>query len=159
MAHAIYLKLTGEKQGLISAGCSSIDSIGNKSQSGHEDQIFIIKFMHTITRAQNVQHLPVEFIKPLDKSSPLLLMAISENEKLTLEFDFYRTAQSGAQEKYYSIQLKKCTITSLDVHYPHAINHAGDQPEEKLSIRYEDITCKHLIAGTSGYSMWSDRTS
>lgn len=28
MANLIYLKLTGIKQGLISAGCSSADSIG-----------------------------------------------------------------------------------------------------------------------------------
>ncbi|QGM70518.1 type VI secretion system tube protein Hcp, partial [Proteus mirabilis] len=30
MANNIYLRLNGNKQGLISAGCSTWDSIGNK---------------------------------------------------------------------------------------------------------------------------------
>ncbi len=41
MSDLIYLTLKGRKQGLISAGCSSIDSIGNKGQLDHTDQIFI----------------------------------------------------------------------------------------------------------------------
>ncbi len=32
MANLVYLTLNGELQGLISAGCSSLDSIGNKAQ-------------------------------------------------------------------------------------------------------------------------------
>ncbi|RKS56701.1 type VI secretion system Hcp family effector [Photorhabdus asymbiotica] len=35
MSDLIYLTLKGHKQGLISAGCSSIDSIGNKGQLDH----------------------------------------------------------------------------------------------------------------------------
>ena len=31
MANLIYLTLNGEKQGLISAGCCSLDSVGNKA--------------------------------------------------------------------------------------------------------------------------------
>ncbi len=41
MSDLIYLTLKGQKQGLISAGCSSIDSIGNKGQLGHIDQILV----------------------------------------------------------------------------------------------------------------------
>ncbi len=41
MANRIYLRLEGNKQGLISKGCSSQESIGNKYQRGHEDQIFV----------------------------------------------------------------------------------------------------------------------
>jgi len=38
MANIIYGTIQGDKQGLISAGCSTPDSIGNKYQKGHEDQ-------------------------------------------------------------------------------------------------------------------------
>lgn len=37
MANNIYLTITGKKQGLISAGCSTFDSIGNKYQAAHQD--------------------------------------------------------------------------------------------------------------------------
>ncbi|WP_233973648.1 type VI secretion system tube protein TssD, partial [Pectobacterium versatile] len=49
MASIIYLKINGERQGLISAGASSVDSIGNKYQSGHEDEIFIYELMNQFT--------------------------------------------------------------------------------------------------------------
>lgn len=40
MSNLIYLSVTGEKQGLISSGYSSSDSIGNKYQSAHENEVF-----------------------------------------------------------------------------------------------------------------------
>ncbi|WP_272536350.1 hypothetical protein [Providencia sp. PROV182] len=36
MSNIIYLKLTGERQGLISRGCGTEDSIGNKGFYHHE---------------------------------------------------------------------------------------------------------------------------
>ncbi len=39
MANIIYLTLKGKKQGLISAGCGSLNSIGNHYQHGHETVI------------------------------------------------------------------------------------------------------------------------
>lgn len=41
MADIIYLTLKGSKQGLISAGCSSYDSIGNKYQENHIDEMLV----------------------------------------------------------------------------------------------------------------------
>ncbi len=38
MANHGYMTLIGETQGLISAGCSTQESIGNKCQEGHRDQ-------------------------------------------------------------------------------------------------------------------------
>ncbi|PHM45824.1 hypothetical protein Xmau_00212 [Xenorhabdus mauleonii] len=157
MANIIYLTLKGDKQGVISQGCSSVESIGNKYQVGHENEIFVLNLHHSIHREQNVNHSPIVFIKPQDKSSPLLMMAISDNETLNLKFDFYRTAQSGAQELYYSIECRDATIIELSPNYPHSANHSEAQPEEKVSIKYKDIICHHHMAGTSGYSVWDDR--
>ena len=44
MANMSYLSLSGETQGLISAGCSTLDSVGNKAQPGHKDQIMVYAF-------------------------------------------------------------------------------------------------------------------
>ena len=35
MANISYLSLSGETQGLISAGCSTLDSVGNKAHPHH----------------------------------------------------------------------------------------------------------------------------
>ncbi|SPZ17709.1 Secreted protein hcp [Providencia rettgeri] len=52
MSYLIYLSLQGDKQGLISTGCSSKDSIGNRYQLGHENEIQVIGLNHSMTRTQ-----------------------------------------------------------------------------------------------------------
>lgn len=50
MGNLIYLIIEGKQQGLISRGCGTVDSIGNKCQEGKEDEIIIIEYSSTITR-------------------------------------------------------------------------------------------------------------
>ncbi|PSH23591.1 hypothetical protein B7R74_02860 [Yersinia pseudotuberculosis] len=70
MANLIYLTLKGKKQGLISSGCSSLDSIGNKCQTDHANEILIYSLSHSLTREQNSSRHPVIIQKYIDKSSP-----------------------------------------------------------------------------------------
>ncbi|WP_370505636.1 type VI secretion system tube protein TssD [Serratia fonticola] len=79
--------------------------MGNKYQIMHKDQILVLQFDHVISRSQYTNHHPIKFCKPIYKSSPLFGIVIINNEELELLFDFYRTKQTGVQEKYYSIQL------------------------------------------------------
>ena len=60
MANPVYLTLNGELQGLISSGCSSMPSIGNKAQIAHQDQIMVTSLSHGLSRAQNVNHQGVD---------------------------------------------------------------------------------------------------
>ncbi|HEK0724433.1 TPA: type VI secretion system tube protein Hcp [Proteus mirabilis] len=70
-------KLNGNKQGLISAGCSSYDSIGNRYQNNHSDEILVYSTDYDISRHQNISHAPFVFEKADDKSSALLLFCFS----------------------------------------------------------------------------------
>ncbi|QLK59735.1 type VI secretion system tube protein Hcp [Enterobacteriaceae bacterium Kacie_13] len=157
MANLIYLTLTGQTQGLISAGCSSLDSIGNKAQIAHLDQIMVYELSHAISRNQNASHQPIIIQKPIDKSSPLLGKAISENELLTCTLDFYRINRFGSQEIYYRIKLTEATIKNIRLHSPNSLRESGAQPTESISIDYKSITWEHPEAGTSAYSFWEDR--
>lgn len=153
MANSIYLKVIGKSQGDISKGCSTPDSIGNKSQLRHEDQIYVYSFDYDLTRHQNLNHSPVIISKPIDKSSPLLGVAITNNELLECELEFYRTSSNGSQEKFYSVKLTKSSIVNISAHYPNSLTHADAQPYEDITIRYESISWSHICAGTSGYSI------
>lgn len=157
MANIIYATIKGKKQGLISSGCSTFNSIGNKYQTSHEDEILVLSFEHELSRAMHVNHGPVAFIKPIDKSSPLLGVAISDNEELDVEFHQYRTSASGGIELFYSIKLTKAFIERIKVIYPHSIDNSSGQPEELICIKYASIAWQHHTAGTSGYSIWEDR--
>lgn len=157
MANLIYLTLNGEMQGLISAGCSSLDSIGNKAQLTHCDQIMVMGLSHGLTRQQNVNHQMLTIIKPVDKSSPLLGKAISENECLSCDFSFYRTSRTGMNECYYHLKLINARISSIHLHVPHTIDDSEGQPEESVEFTYESIIWEHCTAGTSAYSLWDER--
>lgn len=157
MANLVYLTLNGDLQGLISAGCSSVDSIGNKAQITHTDQIIVLALTHGLIRSQNVNHLTLSIHKPVDKSSPLLSKSITENECLTCDFEYYRTNRFGISELYYKVKLIKARISSIHTDVPHTITNSQGQPEETLSFTYESITQEHCIAGTSAYSLWEER--
>ncbi|EFO0323496.1 Hcp family type VI secretion system effector [Escherichia albertii] len=157
MANLIYLTLNGQNQGLISAGCSSLDSIGNKAQLVHLDQIMVYELTHSLSRDQNVNHHSVTIKKPIDKSSPLLGKAINDNEILTCSFDFYRTNRFGINEKYYKLTLTKARIRDISFSVAHVIIDNDIQPQESLSFIYETINWEHCIAGTSAYSLWHER--
>ncbi|WP_421692520.1 type VI secretion system tube protein TssD [Xenorhabdus bovienii] len=120
-------------------------------------QIQVLSLNHAISRQQNVSHQPIQFIKPIDKSSPLLAMAIDSNESLNGGFIFYRTSQAGQLELFYEVKITEATITDISCIYPHSINDHDMMPYEKVTLNYKSISWNHITAGTSAYSIWEDR--
>lgn len=112
MANYGYMSITGKKQGLISSGCSSPDSIGNKCQLGHFDEIMVLAYSHnmvagsdgTVTGGRG-QHMPIVITKNIDKSSPLIASALHDGEEVECVVDLYRTSPMGSQEKYFTVRL------------------------------------------------------
>ncbi|MBN3193372.1 Hcp family type VI secretion system effector [Pectobacterium versatile] len=156
MSSIIYLELTGDKQGLISSGCSSLQSIGNRSQLGHEDQIQVLSLNHSMSYDDNLSCHPVELIKFIDKSSPLLGVSVSSNERLTANFFLYRVNSAGQLELFYEIKLTDARVVDIFCNYPHSINNNEMMPYEKVHLKYGSISWEHKVAGTSGYSIWND---
>lgn len=153
MSHITYLSLNGKRQGLISAKCSTSESIGNRYQIGHEDEIQILNISDGMTRHQNIVHHPIQVIKLIDKSSPLLGVAMNNNEILEAIFNLYRTSQSGHFELYYKLKLTNATIIDISSTYTNTLDSNGIPPHQKVLFNYESITWEHVIAGTSGYSI------
>ncbi len=80
MATPAYMSITGTKQGLITAGAFTEDSVGNTYQEGHEDQVMVQGFNHEVIIPRDPQsgqptgqrvHKPVVITKVFDKASPL----------------------------------------------------------------------------------------
>ena len=163
MANHGYISITGKKQGLISSGCSSQDSIGNKCQIGHFDEIMVLAYSHdmvagsdgTVTGGRG-QHRPVVITKNIDKSSPLISGALHDGEEVECVIDFYRTSPIGSQEKYFVVRLSGARIAYINFQVPHVINMSEGQPQEVVAIRYRDITWTHVGAGTSAHSSWNN---
>ena len=160
MANNGYMTITGKTQGLISAGCSTQESIGNKYQAAHVNEIMVLSFSHNMANLGNISkstHSPIIITKSVDKSSPLLAQALTNREEINCTINFYRVSPFGMQEKFYSVSIDGGVITDLTLEVPHVIFQNDAEPQEQLAIRYRDISWTHYIAKTSGYSSWGDQ--
>lgn len=91
MANHGYMTITGKAQGLISTGCSTQDSIGNKCQAAHTDEIMVLSYSHNMANIGNINkptHNPIIITKNVDKSSPLLAQALSSREEINCTISF-----------------------------------------------------------------------
>lgn len=159
MANHGYMRMTGNIQGLISAGCSTQQSIGNKCQTAHMDEIMVLSYTHNMLNIGNIDkptHSPIIITKNIDKASPLLAQALSNREEINCTVSFYRVSSFGMQEKFYSVSINGGIIADLTLEMPHAILQSDAEPQEHIALRYRDITWTHHAAGTSGYSTWGN---
>ncbi|ECF3154125.1 type VI secretion system tube protein TssD [Salmonella enterica subsp. enterica] len=144
MSDIVYLMVSGQQQGAISDGCGTIASVGNRWQIGHEDEIFTFSLSNSITSTGRGSHFHgLQFCKLIDKSTPLFVNAINNNEQLYMEFYFYRINRFGRWEKYYYIQLRGAFLSAIQHQFSE-----NNLDTETITINYEYILCKHLIANT-----------
>lgn len=108
MANQGYRTITGNAQGVISAGCSTQESIGNTYQTTHTDEIMVPPYSHNMTNVGNINkqtHHPIPTTKNVNKSSPLLAQALSIREEINRIISFYPALSFGKLEKLYSISI------------------------------------------------------
>ncbi len=160
------MKITGAKQGDISAGASSTTSIGALSQKSHEDEIIVQQLTTHVNVGTNVQtgqaagvrqHKPVVFTKYMDRSSPLLWWAICNGEQLTIELYFRRTNPSGRAELYYIMKWSECVLVDGKAHFPMALRTENDGIShlEDWSFVYKKVEWTHTPDGVSGTDDWN----
>lgn len=161
-----YISIEGESQGLITAGASSPDSIGDSFVEGHEDEMMVQQFSHVVTVPTDPQsgnpsgqrvHKPFKFTVALNKAVPLLYNALASGESLsTLELKWYRTSVEGKQENFFTTALEGASIVNIECEMPHCQDPANNNFTQNLtvSISYRKITWDHINAGTSGSDDW-----
>lgn len=158
--------IEGEKQGLMTSGAFTMNSVGNIYQEGHEDEILVQAINHGIAMPTDPQsgqpagqrvHQPFMITKVVDKSSPLLCTAMASGEKLKkCEIRLYRTAPTGTQEHYYTIRLVDAIIVDYTLCMPHAQDPATAYLTclETFSLSYRAIEWTHECCGTAGSDDW-----
>ena len=166
MATPAYMSVTGTKQGLITAGAFTADSVGNTYQEGHEDQVMVQGFNHEVIIPRDPQsgqptgqrvHKPLMITKIFDRSSPLIFSALTSGEMLTkCRLEWFRTSSSGAQEHYYTIELEDALIVDVSSRMPNCQDPAQSHFThlEDVYFTYRKITWTHEVSGTSGSDDW-----
>lgn len=99
------------------------------------------------------EHKSFIFTKEIDKTSPLLAKALTNNEPVTkAQFKFYRPSQSGAgtEEHYYTITLESGYIVSM-VTFTDSVD---PYHYEEISISFSDITWTYEIGEATHRDQW-----
>ena len=161
-----YMRIEGEKQGLITAGTFTEDSVGNIYQEGHEDEVLVQGFEHQVLLPRDPQsgqptgqrvHKPVRITKVFDKASPLMYNALTSGEKLPkVEIKWYRTSATGTQEHYFTTVLHDAIIVDITASMPNCQDpsQAHFTHLEDVFMTYRAIDWTHEVSGTSGNDDW-----
>ena len=153
-----FLKVKGAKQG---------DITGSVTQKGKEGTIAVIAIDHSIISPRDPAsglptgkriHSPLVIVTHIDKATPLLYEALVTNENLpTVELDFYKTGQNGAETLYFKIQLTNANISSIK----QTNLNSQDDPNtnlfgeyEELSFTYQKITWTWTDGGITAEDDW-----
>jgi type VI secretion system secreted protein Hcp len=160
------MRIEGLNQGLITSGANSMESMGNRYQQDHTDEITVQGFKHDILIPRDPQsgqpsgqrvHQPLIITKIFDKSSPLLYAALTSGERLgTIYIHWFRTSMTGTQEHYFTHELTDAMIVDIKAYSPNALDPsmAHFTQMEDISFTYRAISWTHEIAGTSGSDDW-----
>ena len=134
---------------------------------GREDTIECSSFLwggkapfdaDTGKRSGNPEHTPVEIEKRIDKSTPLLLKALLQNEPIDFaEFMFFRTEKDGGEEKFYTVRLLAGHITSITQISKDRIA-VGDEPLPMMvraAFVFKEIEWTYEIDGSTHTDSWA----
>ena len=154
MSTRAFLSIESINNGCLSSACNTPLSMGNSYQSGHEDQITILSFSHSIAYDNNSIHNPIKIVKKIDKASPMLAQACSDGDELKWCLTFYRPSPKGGSELFYEIKLTGALIRSVSTHMPHVIDFNDNEMNETMLISYRDISWRHIGANTGAFSSW-----
>lgn len=162
MALNAYLKLKGQKQGDIKGGVII---------KGREGQISVIAVLHNIVSPRDAasglptgrrMHKPLVITKEIDRSSPLLMNALVNNENIvSFKLDFYHPSVQaaggiGVEKNFYRIELTNASIASIETHmdnntHPDMAKYA---PYEVVAFTYQKITWTFVEGGIIAMDDW-----
>ena len=158
MALPSHLILVGEKQGAIKGSCT---------QKGREGTILVQGFDHEVSIPRDPQtglatgkrvHHPLTILKAVDKSSPLLYMALTSGEHMkSVEIKWYRINEKGQEDHYFTTKLSDAIIVSMRPWMKNCLDPAfaqfGDM--EDVSFTYRKITWRWEKDGVESEDDWS----
>lgn len=165
-----YVTVQGQKQGNITQGTNTGQSVGNSYQSGHEDAFLAQAMSCEVMIPRDPQsgqptgqrvHQASTITKYFDKCSPLLWQALCAGEVLQIAMDFFRTSMQGTQEKYFTIKWTDAVLVDGKGYMPNCLdpNNSSYGNMETWSFTYRKIEWDHDVSGTSGSDDWRNPLS
>ena len=159
MAETVHLKLKA----------AGTDIAGESTQTSleRENTIECVAFEYALETAREAGsatatgrrlHKAVKITKRIDKSSPLLIKALTENSECDATFKFYRPnpAGDGTTEQFYTVTLGKARISALRQSVPNVMvpNMHAIPPMEEVEFVFATINWTYTNGGVQHEDTW-----
>ena len=168
MPSEIYMQIN-DPDGCLTEECTGKESIGSFFKADHDEEALVLSYNHKLSVPTNTltgqvtgtrKHEFLEVTKFIDKSSPLLLNAVTSPTELEVVLRFFRTpdeTSAGEPVEFYNITLQRAKIVSIETISPNIM-----LPENDVHVAYEvvrftygQIQADHVVCGTTAIDDWS----
>ena len=96
------------------------------------------------------QYNPIVFRKRIDRTTPLLIKALVNNEVIAATFFFFRQTSVGAAEMFFTVQISNGRIAAIEDYLPETFQTGGEaltQPLQQVSVTFHQITWTYVDGG------------
>jgi type VI secretion system secreted protein Hcp len=160
MAETVHLFL--KVNGSDIAGESTQTSLGRENSIEcllWEQAILSARDMTTGLATGRRQYQPIKIAKRIDKSTPLLLKAMTENAVAEGVFKFYRPNPNGdgTTEQFYTVEVKGARVTEVHACAPNVedLATANQHPYEEVQMTFGEITWTYTNGGVTHTDTWA----
>src|SRR5689334_16983189 len=156
----VYLKANG----------TDIKGDSTQTSLGRADSIEAVAYTQKVFTAREAgsglatgrrQYEGIEITKRIDKSSPLLMKALCENQVIEATFKFFRPNPTGdgTTEQFYTVAFKKGRIASIKQIVPDTIVPATstEPPLEEITFVFHTIGLTYTNGGVTHEDTWDQQ--
>ncbi len=154
----------------LKAGGSDVKGESTIKSQGRENSIECYTFdsevlthreaASAVTTSRRV-HKPIRITKRIDKSSPLILKALTTNQAIEGTFKFFRSnpAGDGTSQHYYSVNITNARVASVK-QLSEVKNDAEDlglPAMEEITFVFQDIRWTYEDGGVEHNDSWKEQ--
>jgi type VI secretion system secreted protein Hcp len=154
----------------LKANGTDIKGESTQVSLGREGSIECIYYEQAVVTAREAgsglatgrrQYQPLLIRKRIDKSSPLLMKALTENQVIEATFKFFRPNPTGdgTTEQFYTVNFKQGRINSVKQMVPDAMVPASSThpPMEEITFVFHTIGWTFSDGGVTHEDSWSQQ--
>lgn len=136
----------------LKANGTVIEGESVQSSLGRENSIECLYYEQSVSTAREAgsglatgrrQYEPLLVRKRIDKSSPLILKALTENQVIEGTFRFYRPNPTGdgTTEQFYTVTIKQARVASVKQFVPDVLDpeSAEEPPQEEITFVFHTV--------------------
>lgn len=154
----------------LKANGNDVKGESTVSSNGRADTIEVLAYDQGVMSAREAatgmvtgrrQFTPIKILKRIDKASPLILKALTKNEKIDGIFKFYRPnpAGDGTTEQFYTVEIKEGNVASVKEFVENTLNPQANNsncPLEEVTFVFRTIKWTYMNGGITHEDKWAE---